>query len=206
MVGDEVACTFAGAVRLGKPAKIVFVGKKGNNDGHFLGWGHPVELLPYLLEVDPQYALSYYTALSADRQWQLVEPPPTKVQPPIQIWMKPDGLAPKHPWMAFDNVSGLPNPFLAEQLLAADIGEKVENKLYPKPNPTWISPVRVVELFRPRLYTKTIDENWSEELQLNALFEPDADYVALTQNGKYKAIVSRLSLLGELVKTMVKQK
>lgn len=48
----------AGAVRLKKPDKLVFIGRDSGTDRCFQGWSHPYELLPHLLEANPQYSLS----------------------------------------------------------------------------------------------------------------------------------------------------
>src|SRR4051794_24067373 len=52
----------AGAVRLGKPDKIVFLGKDANIDRQFRGWAFARELLPRLVAAHPQYARSLHSA------------------------------------------------------------------------------------------------------------------------------------------------
>lgn len=41
-------------------------------------------------------------------------------------------LATQHYWWAFDQATGLPNELLAEQLLASDLGAKIESQGEPK--------------------------------------------------------------------------
>ncbi|GAI95946.1 unnamed protein product, partial [marine sediment metagenome] len=121
----------AGAVRLKKPEKVVFVGKDRGIDKCFQGWGHPSELLPCLLRAHSQYPMSYHKSMAAALQWEMVEPSRAGIVPPQPAWIKA-GLAGQHPWMAFDNTTGLPNPLFAEQLLASDLGTEVENQEKPK--------------------------------------------------------------------------
>jgi len=72
----------AGAVRLKKPQKVVFVGKDSGKDSAFQGWSHPYELLPHLLRTHPQYSLSYHSAMAAARRWELVKPTGDAATPP----------------------------------------------------------------------------------------------------------------------------
>ena len=191
----------AGAERLGKPEKVVFVGTKGGVKKCFLGWSHPYELLPLLLNEHPQYAISYQNALAASRQWALVESGPN-YPIPAQAPFPQSGLAADFSNMAFDYETGKPNDLLAEQLLATDLVNKVENQETPKK----ISITRLNELFDAFLYTKSIDESQSPEEQLNAFFNNGADYMAITNNEQYSTMVSRLTVLNTILKTMVEQK
>ena len=196
----------AGAVRLKKPEKVIFVGTDSRIDNFFQGWGYASDLLRCLLPTHPQYLRSFYVAQAAAKQWELVEPvnPPNPATPemsPTQhTWMT--GLANQHPLMAYDVTSGLPNPLLTEQLLATDLGGKVESQGQSK----WISLVRLEELFRPVLHKESIDESWSAERQISTFFEHDSDYIAVTQNGKYKTLISRLGVLNTIVKTLMEKK
>lgn len=197
----------AGAERLKKPEKIVFVGTDGGKELCFQGWAHADDLLPHLSKAHPQYLRSLKTARAAALQWELVEPlnpaNPTNPgaapgQPP---WMQ-IGLATQHPWMAFDSATGLPNELLAEQLLASDLGAKVELQGEPRK----ISLVRLDELFRPVLDKYSIDQSWSAERQMNAFFDSDAQYIAVTQNGRYSTLVSRLTILNQMLRPMLEKK
>jgi hypothetical protein len=103
--------------------------------------------------------------------------------------------------MAFEGHTGLPNPFLAEQLLASQLAEKVEQVEPPRT----ISIVRLEELFRPALHRERIDETWSSEPQLAEFFARDSAYVALTRDGQFKSLVSRLSVLNAIVGTLAQR-
>lgn len=102
--------------------------------------------------------------------------------------------------MAFDQTTGLPNELRAEQLLATDLGDKMEKQ------PKLISIVRLEELFRPVLYKWCIDESWPSERQIKEFFDSDSDYFPITQKGKYTAMVSRLTVLNAVVRTLVEKK
>jgi hypothetical protein len=188
----------AGAVRLKKPAKVVFLGKDARVDKCFQGWGYPRELLACLLRAHSQYPMSYQKAMAAARQWEMVEPTGDIQKPPKLPWA-PLGLASQHPWMAFDGASGLPNELLAEQLLQSDLGMEVESKEQPKK----ISLTRLEELFRPVLYKDNLDESWPAERQIDAFFGSDFDYIAMTQNSRYNSLVSRVTLLNSIVKQLI---
>jgi hypothetical protein len=112
------------------------------------------------------------------------------------------GLATRHSWMAFDVSTGLPNKFYAEQLLASELGEKIE-QIEP---PRTISIVRLEELFRPVLHKEAIDESWPSERQLNEFFTNDLPHVAITNNGQFKSLISRTSVLNKMVGTLVQSK
>ena len=197
----------AGAVRLGKPEKVVFVGKEGGVAECFQGWGYTVKMLPYLLRAHPQYLRSYHAAQAAARQWQLVEPvnPPdptnVAVAPPQPPSMQP-GLATLQPAIAFNVATGLPNPLYAEQLLASDLGAKVKRPEGPRV----ISIVRLNELFQPVLYKTAIDTEWSTERQLNEFFDSTIDRLAVTRKGKYLSLTSRLAVLSAFVRNLAEKK
>lgn len=195
----------AGAERLKKPEIIVFVGTDGKKERCFQGWAYVTDLLPQLLRAHPQYERSFQASRAAALQWELVEPldapvpgfaPPIPVQPVCVS----GALATRHPWMAFDVTTGLRNKFLAEQLLQSDLGEKVEMKDGPRS----INLVRLEELFRPVLNKEHIDLTWSEERQLDAFLATEAPSIAVTNDGKYSVLVSRQTLLNEVLKPLLK--
>jgi len=195
----------AGAERLKRPDKIVFIGTDAGKEHRFQGWAYAGDLLRHLVHAHPQYLRSLQTARAAARQWELVEPinPANPANPgaaPIQPPWLQGALATQHPWMAFDGATGLANVLLAEQLLATDLGEKLERE------PRTISLVRLSELFRPVLNTESIDQSWASDRQISTFLDGEAPYVAITQNGSYATLVARLSILNALVKTLVARK
>jgi hypothetical protein len=127
---------------------------------------------------------SYYKAIAAARQWELVEPPPAGVVPAAPPWIQ-GGLASQHQWMVFDPATGLPNEMFAEQLLQSDLGANLESAGQTKS----ISLVRLEELFRPVLIRERIDETWPAERQMSAFFDRDAPYIAVTRNKQYTTLI-----------------
>lgn len=185
-----------GAIRHQKPAKVVFVGTDGTKEDIFQGWAHPSDLLPLLLKSNKQYEMLYSKTVAAVQQWALIEPAGPNFQHVPLPFMQTT--ATKHPWMAFTYESGLPNPFFGEQLLASLLGEEIESKESPKE----ISLARAEELFRSVLRKQAIDESWGIKQQNTEFFETDEDYLAITHKRKFKALVSRLALLSEALKSM----
>src|SRR6266566_3448873 len=189
----------AGAVRLGRPHALVFIGTEGNVGGSFQGWATPDALLPSLVRADQRYEESYYAAKAAAQQWALVPPvagQPALQAPPYPPWVQ--GLAAQYPWMAFRDGSSLPNEHAAEQFLAADLGSRVEVVNRPK----GISLVRLEELFRPVLEELSIDETWPSERQLETFLDSDGAYVAVTHNGRYARLLPRTAGLNAIVKSL----
>lgn len=187
-----------GAVRLGSPAAVVFVGMEEAMPGRFIGWAPPNALLPLLLHADTRYKESYARARAAAHQWELVEPIGTGQVPPPLAWMQ--GLALQHQWMAFDAASGLPNPFALEQFLAADLGARIE--MQGRPNP--VSIIRLRDLFGSVLRTSSLDETRSAQTQIETILARDEKYLAVTQDGRYVKLVPRLAVLSSIVRFMIK--
>jgi hypothetical protein len=193
----------AGAERMKKPGKIIFVGTDGGKQQCFQGWGYADDLLRPLIEAHDQYRRSFQAARAAAKQWELVEPRDPKIPGAVQAqpaWMQP-GLATQYPWMAFDAATGLPNELLPEQLLAADLGMKVELQNTPRT----ISLTRLDELFRPVLLKERVDESWSADLQITAFLDSEAPFLAVTQKGRYLTLVSKLTVLNTVTKAVVEK-
>jgi len=198
----------AGAVRLGKPDKVVFLGKDAGIDRKFLGWSYAHELLPRLVATHPQYARSLDSAWAAARQWALVEPldtpnpadltAPTPAPP---SWLS-GRLATAHSWMAFDQATGLPNKLFAEQILQSDLGQKLE---MPAPGPSSITLVRLEDLFHRVLTKDSIDLGSPPKQQLESFLNSHAAFFATTRQGTYSALVSRAALANEVLRSLTFQ-
>jgi hypothetical protein len=189
----------AGAVRLGKPKRVVFIGKVGGIEQHFEGWGRTDELLQCLLKAHCQYSLSYHKAMAAGRQWALVEPVGSRNSPAKPEWMQ-QGLAAQHYGIVFDYSSGLPKDLMVEQLLQSDLGSVLESKEDERRE---ISLSRLDELFKPVLHKDTLDENWSPKKQIETFFASECEFIAVTQNSRYKLLVSRSMILDAMMKQLV---
>ncbi|WP_114940497.1 hypothetical protein [Mucilaginibacter endophyticus] len=198
----------SGAERLKKPDKIVFVATVEAKQQAYLGWARPGDLLEQLLKEDPLYLKSFYAARAAAAQWALLGPlepvPPMNnyyAIPPAPAWMQ-GTLALNHSWMAFSTNTGLPNELLAEQLLQNELGSTIENQGGAK----HVNMVHLDEIFSPVLIKKQIDKSWPDEQQTNALFAAEEPFIAITENGKYSAIVSTQSLYNEVLRGMMANK
>jgi len=191
----------AGAARRGRPNTVVFTGTDGTRPGRFLGWAPPAALLERLLASSAVYQHVSASAEAAANNWALVEPlvpPPAwsgaalgpPPQPP-QIY----GLAARYFWMAFQP-SGLPNPMRFEQLLASELGERVET---PQP-PRGISLIRLDELFRPVLRKQAIEETDPAAAQMEALLSDEGPYIAVTRDGHYQRLLPRPLAINAILK------
>lgn len=193
----------AGAERLGKPERIVFLGTEGGKERVFQGWATPKDLLRCLLEANPLYKRIFLMSRAAAFQWQLAEPfypIPNGSMPPKPIGV--DGsLASNHRWMAFDHQTGLPNPLYAEQILQNELGKTIEAQgVVP------ISLGRLDELFKAVLNKTAMDTKTSQDQQMASFFENDAPFIAITDQRRYSSLVSRTTIINEILKTLVANK
>jgi hypothetical protein len=190
----------AGAERLKRPQKVVFVGTIEGQRQRFHGWAHPDELLRCLVKSDEQYQRSLLKARAAGRQWDLVEPihrvfPAPAVNPPAHPWMI-SGLAMRHPWMAFDASTGLPNEFLVEQLLASDLGQNLETQMKPKT----ISLGRLDDLFQSVLVKEHLDRSWSSSRLMETFFGLKHQFIAVTDHNKYELMISKVDVMADMMR------
>lgn len=193
----------SGAARLRRPDKIVFVANKEGKQRIFQGWADPESPLQQLLH-NQEYARNLYKTRAAAKQWELygsldLLPPNTYYPPPpIPNWMQ-GSFAANHSWMAFSDQTGLPNEFLAEQYLQNELGIEIEQKPEGSKH---ISIVRLNELFDAVLIKQAIDMAWTNEKQTTTFFATDADFITITENNRYSALVSKQILLNEALKSI----
>ncbi|MDH4078907.1 MAG: hypothetical protein OEU68_03735 [Nitrospira sp.] len=190
----------SGAERLKRPQKIVFVGTIAGQRQQFHGWAHPDELLRCLMRSHEQYQRSLLRARAAGRQWDLVEPihrvsPGPGVTPPAYSWMT-SGLAIRHPWMAFDASTGLPNEFLTEQLLASELGQNFETQMPPRT----ISLGRLDDLFQSVLIKEHLDRSWSSSRLMDVFFGLKHEFIAVTHHNEYKLMISKVDVLADMMR------
>ncbi len=188
----------AGAARFGQPGIVVFVTTQAAQQQRFQGWGYTGNLLGLLLQADPQYAQCYHSARAAARQLELVEPPMPGCALALPQWMT-QPLAVQGSSMIIDNTTGLPNEFLQEQLLAMELADKVERPQGGRP----ISLIALGVLFGNGLVQSRVDQGWLAIRQLQVFLGSDTAYVAVTDDGRYVTMVSRTTILNEVVKQIV---
>ncbi|WP_342310506.1 hypothetical protein [Burkholderia pyrrocinia] len=186
-----------GAVRHGRPDKIIFVGTDARKEQQFQGWSYARDLLPRLAKAHPQFEGSLRIARAAANQVALIEPASA---PGVPTWKPPVGpFLQHHSWMENDPATGLPNEFFAEQALQSELGEKIERQGGARS----ISLLRLEELFRPILNKDRIDLSWTADRQLDVFLETEAPFLAITRDARYSALVSRLALLNQLLKPLL---
>ena len=100
--------------------------------------------------------------------------------------------------MAFDGKTGLLNELFEEQVLQNELGREIEEKEGAKC--TSIS--RLNELFESVLIGQSIDTRWPNDKQNDAFFSSDASFIAITENNKYSALVSKQMLFNEALKSI----
>jgi hypothetical protein len=200
----------AGADRLKRPDKIVFVGTDARQPKCFQGWAHPKDLLPQLVKANPQYEWSLEASRAGARQLDLLEPtyvlpgtaavvPGPAAIPPATLPM--GTLAWRHSNMAVRD--GVRNELFAEQLLQADLGEKIEMQ----GGSARVGLARLEELFRSVLYREAIDLDEVPSAQLASALDTTASpSLALTHRGEYVALVPRMALLANILKSVVQQR
>ena len=91
---------------------------------------------------------------------------------------------------------------LYEQLLASDLAERVAKESGSKS----VSLVRLEDLFRPVLINEAIDQSWPNQRQLEAFFAGSEAFIAITNDGEYVTLVSRLSVLNSIVGDVMMEK
>ncbi len=187
----------AGAARIGKPGKVIFLATDGGAKSQFQGWAHTGELLDSLLRAHPQYERIYHAVKSAEHQWRMVEPSLVDSPPQNREWMSE--LARRYSWMVADSVSGIPKTHFPEQMLASELGEQIESQNEVK----MVTLRQLEELFRPVLHRESLCEDWPPDDQLRWFFKYDDPYLAVTRDGKYIRMVSRMSVMNALMKQVV---
>jgi hypothetical protein len=188
----------AGAKRLGRPNAVVFVGLDGGISGCFQGWAPPEALLPLLLRADRRYRESYERARAWFGRWELTEPP---VSPPgprqaVEERVPLPGLQAPHPNIAIED--GLLGDFAFERLLQSDLGAAVEGQEEPRT----IGLFRLQELFRPVLRTRSIDDDWPPEKQVDLILSIEDPYLAVTHRGRYVRLIPRLTGIAAVVRSV----
>jgi hypothetical protein len=200
----------AGAERLKKPGKIVFVATEEKKEKRFIGWAYSKDLLEYLLKYNTQYANTFIEARTAALQWSLAAPfGAANINHIGLYWPKQfpwlvGTLTGRHGNMAFDYQSGKTSEMFQEKLIARDLGEKVE--MLQKPADLSISVERLNRLFGAFLFRKCIEQGASAEEQLSVFFESSEPFIAITLHGKYASLVSKMSIFNDMLKQLIAKK
>jgi hypothetical protein len=182
----------AGATRLGRPRVIVFTAMQEGHSGRFAGWGGPPDLRDRLLDADEGYrrALEEANGLAIAARLQQATTDPPSGALPVAVNIPPSKIA------MIRKADGSLNPFLDEQLLADALGRRERNATRE------INVDRLHSLFRPVLRTSHIDKTQRDEDWIRSLFLQDYDYIAVTDEGRYVAMMSRAEIVNTVLRAL----
>jgi hypothetical protein len=179
----------AGAVRVGAPKALVFLGRRYNVESTFLAWLTPDAVLNALLDANPQYLEAYGEAQTATAQLVTYRRDPP-MPPPLPI----DGR-----YLTDPRYTSL-GPAAFEQILLDRLvlkGMEAE--------PERLTLARFQELFEPFAYRDAIDLEWPGDRRVAALLESSAEFVAVTRGGRYESIVQRSVADRLILRELVRQ-
>jgi hypothetical protein len=174
----------AGARRLGQPEVVVFVADSAGKPNQFVGWSRAGDLLDVLL-TNSAYLVPFEraAALSAAARLARGVPPPVLVTlPPDRFWMV-EAPAPGQPTM---------NPFLEEQLLAAELAplEAV---------PAQITETSLRSLFSTVLHQRSVDQTDRDSDWFRKALLLDAAYLPITDGGTYVGLMPRSAVVSTVL-------
>lgn len=189
----------AGAKRLGNLNKIVFVATIGNVAETFIGWAYTNSLFKCLLKRYPEFFKAYINAKTVSSQRDLINLTGTDLNSAILKLRDME-------WMSRSAMENLFIPeystvdVFEEQVLQDELGTKIEAN-----NQAQLISVNMLKtLFASVLITESIDENWTSERQREALVISNSNWMAITKKGKYSSLISKASILEEMIKQKAK--
>lgn len=190
----------AGAVRVGSPKVIVFVGIKEGIDGAFLGWAFASALLKALIEDNRcrgpapgvRYGDIYRKALWLARQLAFYALPDVP-RPPVDFYPAPSPPAPQ----AQPEVQRYLNSQDYKKLGAAAL-EQILMDLFGvyrlEDPPDRLTLGRLNEQFGHCLSSAQIELEQEQEQQISALLNSDVAYVGLVRKGRYETLLERMEI------------
>jgi len=178
----------AGSVRAGSPKVFVFVGKKENVDGVFLGWATPSAVLNALLADRDEYRIVYNRAKAiaiqvvafGDGEVRDINLP---LHHEVRRYITSQDYT-KLGEAVFEQI-------LMEQLAQSPASPGSLSPISLENPPDYLTLARFNGLFEPYLHRDVIDLASSNERQILTLLSSEAPYVALTRAGRYEAMLQR---------------
>jgi hypothetical protein len=177
----------SGAVRVGSPKAIVFVGKQENQDSRFLGWSRPADVLNAILKSKTSYGVRYQRAMRIAMQVEMYGA--NEFVP---------SLAPAAFALHQDVWRYTGNPdytelgsAVQEQILMDQLARYEPDNVFLENPPDKLTATRLNELFGHCLYRGQIDLKWPHDKQISTLLESTTAYVALVQSGKFESMLKR---------------
>jgi hypothetical protein len=176
----------AGAVRLGQPQVVVFVADSAGKPNQFLGWARVASLLDVLL-TNQRYLFRFERAraLSAGARIGRGYPPAVNVAiPGDRAWMieAPASTPPETTL----------NPFLEEQLLAAELAP-----IESPPNEINESTLRTT--FSTILHQRSVDQLDRDADWFRKALLQDDDYLSITDGGSYVGLMPRSAVVATVL-------
>lgn len=177
----------SGAVRLGRPAVIVFTAILEEKAGRFVGWGLPRQLRDTLLKSYPAYAQAFEAAMGLATAARL----DMTADPGTGVKSVPVTIPPAKQFIVHPQPDSL-NPFLEEQLLADALGPL-------ETPPKEISANHLLDNFKSVLHTSSIDGTERDDDWFRSALRNDDEYLAITNSGQYVGLMTRWALYNALL-------
>jgi hypothetical protein len=187
----------AGAANRDRPLALAFIGEKNGRDGVFLGWATPSQLLDMHLAANPMFQDAYERARAKTRQWQIGEPAPRMQGQIPQVTLPWNHSVYNLPYLADD----IPDPAFAMELFLQE--ELNVHNHANSPAPSYVTTQRLLELYDPILVTDFVEIDADDGAWAQVLAASSRRFFALTDGGKFRALLARDSLLSALVARLV---
>jgi hypothetical protein len=193
----------AGAVRRGAPEAIVFVGRRGNRPGQFLGWAPPREVLDAILREPRGYAERYERGLAIARQLTLSKFLPQVVAPGgASLALHPDI---QRYTVAPHDYSGLGDAAV-EQVVMDQLGNQMAPGGSLEAPPDRLTLARLQELFAPVLVTESVDVEASGAVQTDAVLAARGSFIALVRDGTFVSMLRSADAQRAILRQLVGQR
>jgi hypothetical protein len=171
----------AGAARRGAPLAIVFIGRRGDRPGQFLGWAAPAAVLDAILRDRDAYAERYARGVAIARQLALFRgvqflPVGAVLNMDVQRYTLP----PK-------DYSRLGDAAL-EQVVMDQLGQHGPEGLLESP-PDRLTLARLDALFGAVLVTECVDIDAPGAAQTEAVLAARGPFVALVRDGAFVSML-----------------
>jgi hypothetical protein len=172
----------AGAMRVGSPKAMAFIGMKENLPDTYLGWAEPGVVVKAILADKPEYKKRYERARRIARQLDLFG---DEVEPSnLAYHANVDRYRMQSEYKQLGEVA-------FEQILMDQLGTIIYNGVSLENPPDRLTLGRLQHLFDHCLYMDAVDLTESNEKQVSRFLESNAPYVALLRRGKFDRMLKR---------------
>jgi hypothetical protein len=172
----------AGAMRVGSPKAMAFIGMKENLPDTYLGWAEPGVVVKAILADKPEYKKRYERARRIARQLDLFG---DEVEPSnLAYHANVDRYRMQSEYKQLGEAA-------FEQILMDQLGTIIYNGVSLENPPDRLTLGRLQQLFDHCLYMDAVDLTESNEKQVSRFLESNAPYVALLRRGKFDRMLKR---------------